>query len=506
MRGILISTDIKTNSMDFLDPDKKRKHQRRLYIGYTLIGIAIFMTSAILVLQSYGFDFNRKTGEVIQNGLIFADAAPEAAKIYLNGKDVGTTDKRLTVPAGPYKIELKRDGYRTWTRSFNLEGSTIERLVYPFLFPTKITPKDQKTYASAPAFSTQSLDRKWLLVLQPGSMTNFDVFDSGDPTVAVKTISLPSSVLTPTTLNQGYELVEWSSDNRHVILKHIYGNAYEYIVLDRDTPQSSINVNKLLNVNPTTVTMRDKKFDKLYLYDGTTKKLSFVDTKEKNIQPVLSNVLSYKAYAEKVILYAASDEKDPTKAMVKIKDGDKQFLIRSGLSSDTYLLDYAKFDDHFYAAVGVNSQGKVYIYKDPANDPSTDPKASPSLFTTLIIQDPKFISFSANARFIMAQSGKKFALYDAETVRRTYYESSLNIPVEYKALWMDGHRIVVNNDNKVVVFDYDGINRQTLVPIIPGSRAYFDREYNRLYTLAPTTNDASKTSLTRSNLKITLQN
>ena len=492
--------------MDFLDPDKKQKHQRRLFIGYTLIGIAIFMTSAILALQSYGFDFNRKTGEVIQNGLIFADAAPEAAKIYLNGKDVGTTDKRLTVPAGPYKIELKRDGYRTWTRSFNLEGSTIERLVYPFLFPTKLTPKDQKTYASAPAFSTQSLDRKWILVLQPGSMTEFDVFDAGDPTVSTKTISLPSSALTPTTLPQSYELVEWASDNRHVLLKHTYGDAFEYIVLDRDTPQSSINVNKLLNVNPTTVTLRDKKFDKLYLYDASAKKLSFVDTKEKNIQPVLSNVLSYKSYAEKIILYAAVDEKDATKASVRIKDGDKQFLIRTGLSSDTYLLDLAKFDDNFYAAVGVNSQGKVYIYKNPANDPSTDPKASPSLFTTLIIQDPKFISFSSNAQFIMAQSGKKFALYDADAMRRTYYESSLDIPVSYKALWMDGHRIVVNNNNKVVVFDYDGINQQTLVPINAGARAYFDRDYTRIYALAPAVGDPAKSALSRSSLKITLQN
>ena len=106
----------------------------------------------------------------------------------------------------------------------------------------------------------------------------------------------------------------------------------------------------------------------------------------------------------------------------------------------------------------------------------------------------------------MAQSGKKFALYDAETARRTYFESPLDIPLSYRAQWMDGHRIVINNNNKVVVVDYDGINQQTLVPIIPGSRAYFDRDYTRMYALAPTTNDATKTSLSRSNLKITLQN
>ena len=138
--------------MDFLDPVKKRAHTRRLFIGYFLVGVAILMASAILVILSYGYDLDRKTGQVIQNGLIFANAAPDAATIYLNGKENGQTDKRLTVPAGQYDIEYRRQGYRTWKKQIQLDGSSIERLVYARLFPEKLEQAESTVFDVAPAF------------------------------------------------------------------------------------------------------------------------------------------------------------------------------------------------------------------------------------------------------------------------------------------------------------------------------------------------------------------
>ncbi len=72
--------------MDFLDPKKKRANTIRLYLGYLLVGIAIAIGSYIIYYQSYGYGYNTKTREVIQNGLVFVSARPEAADIYLNGQ------------------------------------------------------------------------------------------------------------------------------------------------------------------------------------------------------------------------------------------------------------------------------------------------------------------------------------------------------------------------------------------------------------------------------------
>src|SRR5690554_5521518 len=119
--------------MDFLDPKKRRAHVRRLYIGYALMAVLIFGVASLLVLQAFGYSFNPRTGDITQNGLVFIDAHPQAAEVFINGQSKGFTDQRMVMTNGKYSLELKREGYRDWRRDFVLEGGHIERFVYPFL-------------------------------------------------------------------------------------------------------------------------------------------------------------------------------------------------------------------------------------------------------------------------------------------------------------------------------------------------------------------------------------
>lgn len=490
--------------MDFLDPAKKRSHNRRLVIGYILVGVSILLTSIILIFLTNGYDVDRKTGEVIQNGLIFADTAPESATIYLNGKNNGQTDKRLTVPAGKYDVEFKRDGYRTWKKSLQLEGSTIERLVYARLFPTKLAQATSATYSGTPTFSTQSLDRRWLVVALPGSLTDYQVFDTNDPTKEPVELKLPQNVLTTATGNQSLELTEWSSDNRHVLLQHNYDDKSEFIMLDREDAANAININNLLAITPSKVTLRDKKFDQLYLYDAATKQLSTAETKSKQITPLIKDVTAYKSYGADMVLYSTTDAAKPGKTIVKVWDDNKAYTLHTFSETDT-LLDLAQFDGAWYVVVVPVKEGRVYIYKDPFDKIKAKPATEATAFAVMKMTDAAFLSFSANTRFIGVQSGKKFAVYDLETNRRSAYEVPGDVPVTQKATWMDGHRYMLDQGGKVVVFDFDGINRQELSNTIGGVLPYFTRDYQRLYTLSPAENDPAKINLTRSSLKVNLK-
>jgi hypothetical protein len=120
----------------------------------------------------------------------------------------------------------------------------------------------------------------------------------------------------------------------------------------------------------------------------------------------------------------------------------------------------------------------------------------------LRVDAPDAVAFSSNARFVMAQgSGSKFAVYDAETERSTRYDTKTLPDPGEQAHWMDGHRLMVISAGKLVVFDYDGTNLQTLTPSLPGFVPFFDRNYERLYNLAPSPTP-NATSLTRTNLKL----
>lgn len=487
--------------MDFLDPSKKRAHTIRLFIGYALVAVAVAMGALILLFQSFGYGVDRKTGQVIQNGLVFLSAHPESAAIYINGQqNSARTDTKLSLPAGRYNIELKRDGYRSWKHELNLDGGSVEQLVYPVLFPEKLVTADTQLYASNPAFATASPDRHWLLVLQPGSLTKFDNFDMNNDGQAPTAVTIPEGVLTAASGDQSISLAEWSTDNRHVLLKHNYSNTVEYIMLDRDTPALSFNVNKLIGSNPTQISLRDKNDEELYLYDANTQTLQTYDVKAKKQAPLLSKVLNYKTHGADMVLYASTDSGGKTGQVgVRMYDGKNNYLVNTYPTGTSFLLDLAQFSGDWYMVVGLQQEGRVTIYKNP-QDTLKQPNHGVPIALLLRIDSPQFVSFSDNARFIAAQSGSKFAIYDAETDRRVFYELKNNVPASQQAHWMDGHRLLLVLDGKTEVFDFDGTNQQTLAASLPGFLPYFDRDYTGLYNVAPSVQVAGRAALTRTDL------
>jgi hypothetical protein len=146
------------------------------------MAIVIGLGTAILVYAADGFGINTKTGEIVQNGLLFVDSKPGGAQIYLNNKFTSTTSARLVLPSGAYDLALKKTGYRDWQRKFDLSAQTIARFIYPFLFPVKPVTAGIKTYPNQPAFMTQSTDRHWLLVQTSSTDPKTITFDEYDTT------------------------------------------------------------------------------------------------------------------------------------------------------------------------------------------------------------------------------------------------------------------------------------------------------------------------------------
>jgi hypothetical protein len=99
---------------------------------------------------------------------------------------------------------------------------------------------------------------------------------------------------------------------------------------------------------------------------------------------------------------------------------------------------------------------------------------------------PTHLAFSSNTEFVMTESGTSFADYDAETNKGYNFVSKLPLDTPLlHADWMDGHRISYVSGGKVVVFDYDNINAQSLIAASPNYTPFFDRNYDNVYTLAP---------------------
>ncbi|HYH35892.1 MAG TPA: PEGA domain-containing protein [Candidatus Saccharimonadales bacterium] len=485
--------------MDYLDPKKRFRHHVMLYIGYVLIGVAIVIGTIVLLYQAYGFGLG-KNGTVIQNGLFFFSSQPNPADIYVNGlKKSVQTNTRLSLPAGIYNVRLEREGYRNWQRTIGLEGGSVQHVDYPLLIPKTLATKKIQTYNAAPGLVTQSPDRRWLLVQQPGTLTGFEVYDLKNPTEPPEPLSLPAGLLTKANGNASLKPVEWAGDNEHVLLEHTYDGKTEFIVVNRPDPAQSVNLNTALSVSPTKLTLQDKKYDKYYLYTAEGGVLQAASLKTKTVQPYLDHVLGYKSYGDDTMLYATDTNVPAGKVQVKLRIGDKTYVIKTFPAGTTYLLDLTKYDGAMYVTAGASGENKVYIYKDPVGQQKKNPDRALVPTQVLRVTAPNYLSFSNSAQFIVIENGTEFAVYDIENELAYHYFSQfkLDAPQEH-AHWMDGNRLTYVSGGKLVFFDYDNANRQVMVNAASQYEPVFTPNFKFLYTVAPGTNgqfDLSQTSL-----------
>lgn len=483
--------------MDFIDPDKQRRHSRRLIIGYVLIAVAIALTTLVLLFLSYGYGFG-KNGQVIQNGLVFVSSTPNPAKIYLNGVlNSSTTNSRLQLPAGQYTLKLVRSGYRPWVRSLGVEGGSVENFDYPFLFPTKIVTTNVQQYSSLPGLLTQSPDQHWLLIQQPGSNTNFYEYDLSNQkqvTSSLTNIGVPTSLVTSTPGAQSWQLVDWADDNQHVLLQHSYQGGSEYILLDRKTPSDSVNLTRSLNLSPSTqLTLDNKKYDQYYLFDTATKTVSTATLSNTQPDVVLSAVADFKSYGNNTLLYVTAKDAPAGEVNVDIWQSGKNYVLQKLPTDSLYLLNLTQYGGDWYVAYGASSEGKVYVYENPIQQIQTQNQSGLPLIPSYILKvnKPDYLSFSDNAQFIVAESGASFAVYDAENQKGYVYNAPVTVPAGQHGSWMDGDRLVLTANGHLVVFDYDGANLQTLEPAVDGALPFFDPSYKWLYALAPATQPSS---------------
>jgi hypothetical protein len=486
--------------MDFLDPRKQRQHMMVLLVGYVCIAIAIIIGTIILLYRAYGFGLG-KDGQVTQSGLVYVSSAPGGAQIRLNGKLANAqTNARLSLISGDYHLQLERTGYRNWQRDISVVGGAVAHYDYPLLIPSQPSTKTTKTYETAPPLATQSPDRRWVLVEHPEAPATFDVFDLKSPKAAPIAVTLPANVLSAGS-NSSLQLMEWSTDNQHVLLKHTYEDKTEFIMIDRTDGTKSLNLNQTLNTSPTKITLLNKKYDQYYVYDATAQSLSTATLNNPSLTPFLPHVLEYQPYGSDIMLYASSNASGSAKVAIDLLQGGKTYNLREVAAGSTYLLNMTRYNGSWFVALGASSENKVYIYKNPTNQLNSKAGVLTPIFI-LKATAPSYLAFSANAQFIAAEAGTQFAVYDAFNDKGYAYDTKavLDQPQAH-ATWMDGDRLAYVSGGKLLLFDYDYANAQSLVTASPNYPPFFDTAYKYVDTLAPSAD--GKTSLLTTQLRTT---
>lgn len=488
--------------MDFLDPKQERAHTIRLLVGYILIGAAIFIATIILLYQAYGFGLG-KNGQVVQKGLVFVSSQPKGSQIYVNNKlYTSTTNTRLPLDEGNYSVEIRRDGYHPWQHRIAVQGGVVVHYDYPMLIPNTLSPVAVHNYAAAPMLVTQSPDRRWIVAQQSGLSLGFDVYDLRDPkkvTENTKAMTLPASVVSAaSSADQSWKISEWSTDNIHVILEHTYSGGSEYILVDHEQPDKSVNLSRTLNLGAGQVlSLRDKKYDKYYIFDPAARTVNSQTLSDPTLVPMLTNVLAFKSYGSDMLLYATDVGATSGKVATMLKDGEVTYKIREIGVGGPFLLDLAQYSGDWYVAVAASSDNRAYVFKNPQAVRKADILPNLVPVQVLRVTAPNYLAFSTNTQFILLENGQNMAVFDAELEKNYTYSATapLDAPQAH-ATWMDGDRLMYVSGGKTEIADYDNTNVHALVAANPAYLPFFDRDYRNLYTLTPAAATTGQSTLT----------
>jgi hypothetical protein len=138
----------------------------RLLVIFAFIGILV---GVIAYARGYRFDLEKRL--VRSTGIISATSTPKAAKIYVNGELKGVTDTNLTLPPENYLVEIKKEGYTSWSKKINLKGELVIN-VDPVLFPINPSLSPLTNLGIIKAVPTDDSDK--IVLFASGSAYLFD--------------------------------------------------------------------------------------------------------------------------------------------------------------------------------------------------------------------------------------------------------------------------------------------------------------------------------------------
>ncbi len=106
---------------------------QRLAVRLILTGVFVaVLITVIAYARGYRFNFSQK--KLDSTGILVASSYPDGAKIYLNGELFGATNQNIIIEPGDYAVDIKKDGFTTWTKKLKIKGELVikaDALLFP---------------------------------------------------------------------------------------------------------------------------------------------------------------------------------------------------------------------------------------------------------------------------------------------------------------------------------------------------------------------------------------
>jgi hypothetical protein len=469
-------------------PSREARLLRR-FTGLIITFSAVIIGVSIVTAFTLGYGLNEKDGRIERGGILQLGSTPSNATVTINNVPFSSrTPTRLVSYEGDYAIKMELPNYKTWQKTVSIQPGVITWQTYARLFPNEINPINIASFKTmASALPSGSGKNYALLEKANQAVVTIAPLDVDD--VKTKSITLPQDVATQPEKSgehNTYKLMLWNGKEDYILIKHIYGNdkKTEWLVLDVDNPEDSINLSKSYGIDASEVVFSSYNGRQIVaLIDGAVRQID-LDAQTLS-RPFASNVNNFRLYGDEYILYVTNPLADKTQEVGYVrKEFKKPFVIQKVPydGSTTALLDFGKYFDKYYALISHANKATLYEMKDFYG--SEKDTLDLRTVTDMNLKKPiKTLDITDNSQFATIQDGFSFANYNLELNQQatTNIETTLNQPQKLRHL--DTYLYWGTEDGYLRTYEYDGANQNRLMAMDPAFEATFSPSGKYLYSV-----------------------
>ena len=451
-----------------MDLEKRARRQSlKIIISESIMVITVVLMVVILAFVASGYwvgaDF-----KVERQGMLQISSIPTGASVEVDGDApwFQRTNTSKVLSSGEHEIKLEKEGYDTWSKTINIREGLLYRIHYPRLFLTE--REKSTTYdVSAANFITVSPDRTKMLLV--GNTTEWTLLNLDSDTIEAKKIDISklfSSVSladdAKTGLFSGQIIsANWSRGNDKILFKVSTETSTEWVLLAINNIKDSTNITREFATNFSSLDILDNSANNLLaIRNGNLHK---IDVSSRQISAVLiENVLDYDYFGQEVVFSSIAKENiTDTKTVDPGSNSDnvaspKYYIgvIKLGDAEPKKLGDFESapqpFISHFYEDkyITVVLKDTIIVYKKDNFE---------EIFKSAINLTPTKTKIGHDGEFVAMIDDTKVATLDMESL--SINDWSLD---SAKYGWLDGDMLYSVNDNKLYVYDFDGLNRREL--------------------------------------------
>lgn len=445
---------------------------------YSLMTISVIGLVTLLIFFTLGYRYNQNEG-VVQTGLVQFGSKPSGAQVTIDGQNFDArTPSKASLEAGSHTIAMQRDGYRQWQKSIDVVGGAVLWLNYARLIPTELEPENVADFSTVSSTAV-SPDAKWMLVAEDPTKATLQLIDLTKTTIEPTKLTIPANAYSVTEEGQTHRftLGQWDPNSRYVVVEHFYGDKREWLVVDTRDTAASQNMTRLVGVDAAKLSFGNSDSVLYAQIGGVVRR---IDRGNATLsRPLVENVADFSLYGDDTIIFTRHSSNEPGKRDVgyyRIGE-NKTYEVGSyrdnqGAMARMAIAQY--FGDTYMA---ISRDGKVDILTGSLSEPSSEWQKVGSLN----LPAAQHLSIVTAGRFVIAQNGATYGVYDLELKKSTITKLQGTGDVTKELRWLDGYTIWSDRGGNLRLYEFDGANQQEIMKVVPGYNVTLNPDGKYLY-------------------------